>query len=183
MPQVFSGSVEIIPGLPYPTYRLFVIAVGLAVAVGLYLLMRSRGGRFWLAIRDDAIGAESRGIDVVRYKTLAFALSCAICGFAGAMYGTFSQLVSPELGLLLQTGLVISMVVIGGIGTLTGPVLGAMLVYLASEWLREFGGIQLIVFSAIVIVFARYFRTGLWGLVTQWRPRAKPVSGGAKEPT
>jgi branched-chain amino acid transport system permease protein len=163
-------------------YYLFLVIL-LVTLVGLYLLMRSRVGRFWLAIRDDAIGAESRGIDVVRYKTLAFALSCAICGFAGAMYGTFSQLVSPELGLLLQTGLVISMVVIGGIGTLTGPVLGAMLVYLASEWLREFGGIQLIVFSAIVIVFARYFRTGLWGLVTQWRPRAKPVSGGAKEPT
>ena len=163
-------------------YYLFLIIL-LATLVGLYLLMRSRVGRFWLAIRDDSIGAESRGIDVVRYKTLAFALSCAICGFAGAMYGTFSQLVSPELGLLLQTGLVISMVVIGGIGTLTGPLLGAMLVYLASEWLREFGGIQLIVFSAIVIVFARYFRTGLWGLVTQWRPRAKPVSSAAKEPT
>lgn len=163
-------------------YYLFLIIL-LVTLVGLYLLMRSRVGRFWLAIRDDSIGAESRGIDVVRYKTLAFALSCAICGFAGAMYGTFSQLVSPELGLLLQTGLVISMVVIGGIGTLTGPLLGAMLVYLASEWLREFGGIQLIVFSAIVIVFARYFRTGLWGLVTQWRPRAKPVSSAAKEPT
>lgn len=163
-------------------YYLFLVIL-LVTLVGLYLLMRSRVGRFWLAIRDDSIGAESRGIDVVRYKTLAFALSCAICGFAGAMYGTFSQLVSPELGLLLQTGLVISMVVIGGIGTLTGPLLGAMLVYLASEWLREFGGIQLIVFSAIVIVFARYFRTGLWGLVTEWRPRAKPVSSAAKEPT
>ena len=88
--------------------------------VHLRLLMRGRAGRFWLAIRDDPIGAESRGIDVVRYKTLAFALSCAICGLAGSLYGTFSQLVSPELGLLLQTGLVISMVVIGGMGTLTG---------------------------------------------------------------
>ena len=163
-------------------YYLFLVIL-LATLVGLYVLMRSRVGRFWLAIRDDSIGAESRGIDVVRYKTLAFALSCAICGFAGAIYGTFSQLVSPELGLLLQTGLVISMVVIGGIGTLTGPLLGAMLVYLASEWLREFGGIQLIVFSATVIVFARYFRTGLWGLVTQWRPRPKPAPSAAKEPT
>ncbi len=101
---------------------------------------------------------------MVRYKTLAFALSCAICGLAGSLYGTFSQLVSPELGLLLQTGLVISMVVIGGIGTLTGPVIGALLVYLSSEWLRSVGNIQLIVFSIVVIVFARFMRTGLWGL-------------------
>jgi branched-chain amino acid transport system permease protein len=146
-------------------YYLF-LAVLLAVLLGLYGLMRGRAGRFWLAIRDDETGAESRGINVVRYKTFAFALSCAICGLAGSLYGTFSQLVSPELGLLLQTGLVIAMVVIGGMGTLTGPLVGALLVYLASEWMREFGNVQMIVFSLVVIVFARFFRTGLWGIVT-----------------
>jgi branched-chain amino acid transport system permease protein len=147
-------------------YYLF-LAVLAATLTGLYVLMRSRYGRFWLAIRDDETGAESRGINVVRYKTLAFALSCAICGLAGSLYGTFSQLVSPELGLLLQTGLVIAMVVIGGMGTLTGPVIGALLVYSASEWMREFGNVQMIVFSLVVIVFARFFRTGLWGLATR----------------
>jgi branched-chain amino acid transport system permease protein len=149
-------------------YYLFVAVLAL-VLVALYLLMRGRAGRFWLAIRDDETGAESRGIPVVRYKTLAFALSCAVCGLAGSLYGTFSQLVSPELGLLLQTGLVIAMVVIGGMGTLTGPVAGALIVYLASEWLREFGGIQLIVFSLAVILVARFFREGLWGLVVRLR--------------
>ena len=147
-------------------YYLF-LAVLLATVALLYVLMRGKAGRFWLAIRDDETGAESRGIAVVRYKTFAFALSCAICGLAGSLYGTFSQLVSPELGLLLQTGLVIAMVVIGGMGTLTGPLVGALLVYLASEWLREFGGIQLIVFSAAVIIVARFFRAGLWGLAVR----------------
>lgn len=165
-----------VPGLLHSRvgyYYLF-LAVLLVVLAVLYALMRGRAGRFWLAIRDDEIGAESRGIDVVRYKTLAFALSCAICGLAGSLYGTFSQLVSPELGLLLQTGLVISMVVIGGMGTLTGPIVGALLVYLASEWLRGVGNIQMIVFSAVVIVFARFFRAGLWGLATRRRARATP---------
>jgi branched-chain amino acid transport system permease protein len=147
-------------------YYLFLVVLAATLA-GLYLLLRGRAGRFWLAIRDDATGAESRGIDVVRYKALAFTLSCAICGLAGSLYGTFSQLVSPELGLLLQTGLVIAMVVIGGMGTLTGPVAGALLVYLASEWLRVSGQIQMIVFPIVVIVFARFFRTGLWGLATR----------------
>jgi branched-chain amino acid transport system permease protein len=150
-------------------YYLFV-ALLLAVLVLLYFLMRSRTGRFWLAIRDDETGAESRGIDIVRYKTLAFALSCALCGIAGSLYGTFSQLVSPELGLLLQTGLVIAMVVIGGMGTLTGPVAGALIVYMASESMRELGSVQMIVFSLLVILFARFLRTGLWGLIT--RPAA-----------
>jgi branched-chain amino acid transport system permease protein len=162
-------------------YYLFLGTV-LAVVAGMYALMRSRPGRFWLAIRDDETGAESRGIDVVRYKTLAFALSCAVCGLAGALYGTFSQLVSPELGLLLQTGLVIAMVVIGGIGTLTGPLVGALLVYLASEWMREFGNVQMIVFAALVIVFARFFREGLWGLAIRRRaPRAaNPAARAAR---
>lgn len=157
-------------------YYLFVVVLTVVLLL-LYALMRSRAGRFWLAIRDDETGAETRGINVVRYKTFAFALSCAICGLAGSLYGTFSQLVSPELGLLLQTGLVIAMVVIGGMGTLTGPIAGALIVYLASEWMRGFGQVQMIVFSIVVILFARFLRTGLWGLAT--RPR-KPRPAGAK---
>jgi branched-chain amino acid transport system permease protein len=152
-------------------YYLFV-AVLFALLALLYWLLRGRAGRFWLAIRDDETGAESRGIAVVRWKTLAFALSCGICGLAGSLYGTFSQLVSPELGLLLQTGLVIAMVVIGGMGSLSGAIGGALLVYLASEWLRGFGGYQLIVFSLAVILVARFFREGLWGLVSRRKARA-----------
>ena len=108
------------------------------------------------------------------HRAIIGALAIAICGLAGSLYGTFSQLVSPELGLLLQTGLVIAMVVIGGIGTLTGPLLGAMLVYLASEWLRGVGNIQMIVFAALVIVFARFFREGLWGLARRAVPPRTP---------
>ena len=96
-----------------------------------------------------------------------------MCGFAGCMYGTFSQLVSPEMGLLQQTGLIISMVVIGGIGSITGPVLGALLVYLSSEWLRDIGNIQLIVFALLVMIFARFFRTGLWGIFLEIYARLK----------
>jgi branched-chain amino acid transport system permease protein len=136
-----------------------------AVLLLLYALLRSRLGRFMMSVRDDPVGAESRGIAVVRTKMIAFCVSCAICGLAGSLYGTFSQLVSPELGLLQQTGLVLSMVVIGGMSSLTGAILGAVLVYLGSEWLRRFGDIQIIVFALLVIVFARYVPGGLWGLL------------------
>ena len=57
------------------------------------------------------------------------------------------------------------MVVIGGLGTLAGPIGGAFLVYVASEFLRDFGGYQLIVFALLVIMFGRFFREGLWGLL------------------
>jgi branched-chain amino acid transport system permease protein len=145
-------------------YYVFLATV-VAVQLGLYALLKSRAGLYLQAIRDDEIGASSRGVGTVFWKTAAFTVSTAISGLAGVMYAHFSQLVSPELGLILQSGLVICMVFIGGIGSLIGPLIGAFLVYLSSEALREVGGIQLIVFSILVIVVARFFREGLWGLV------------------
>lgn len=145
-------------------YYIFLFALAASIAL-IYGILRRPSGRFLQAIRDDELGAASRGIDVVRCKNMAFIVSCAICGFAGGLYGTFARLVSPELGLIAQTGLVIAMVVIGGMGTLVGPLLGAILVYTISEVLRDVGGIQMIVFAAMVIIFARFFREGLWGLL------------------
>lgn len=145
-------------------YYLFLGAL-LAVQVGVFLLLKSKVGLFLQAIRDDETAAASRGVPVVHWKVTAFALSSTICGLAGALYAHFAGLISPELGLILQTGFVISMVVIGGMGTLIGPVLGAFLVYLFSEVVRDFGGYHLIVFALLVIVVARFFRDGLWGLV------------------
>lgn len=155
VPGLFAGR------LAY--YYLFLAALA-ATEVGLFLLLRSRAGLFLQAIRDDEVAARSRGIDVVFWKTAAFTLSTGVSGLAGALYGHFSQLVSPELGLISQTGLVICMVVIGGMGSLVGPLVGAFLVYVGSEMLREAGGIQLIVFALLVILFARFFREGLAGL-------------------
>jgi branched-chain amino acid transport system permease protein len=154
-------------------YYIFLAAL-VAVLLLLYGLLRGRLGRFMMSVRDDPVGAESRGIDVVRTKMIAFCISCAICGLAGSLYGTFSQLVSPELGLLQQTGLVLSMVVIGGMSSLSGSILGAVLVYLGSEWLRGFGDIQIIVFALLVILFARYLPGGLWGLLAARLQGRKP---------
>src|SRR3954451_20013347 len=144
-------------------YYLFLGAV-VVVVIGLLVLLRSPVGLYLRAIRDDEVAAASRGVDVVVWKTVSFTLSSAVAGLAGALYAHFAELISPEIGLLAQTGLVICMVVIGGMGTILGPIAGAFLVYLLSEVLREVGGLQLIVFAVVVIVFARFFREGLVGL-------------------
>ena len=145
-------------------YYYLVLGALFAVVIGLMLLLRSPMGLYLQAIRDDEVAAASRGVDVVFWKTAAFTLSSAVAGLAGALYAHFSELISPELGLISQTGLVICMVVIGGMGTLVGPLAGAFLVYVLSEALREVGGVQLILFALIVILFARFFREGLAGL-------------------
>lgn len=155
-----------VPNLLHSTIGNYYLFVGVlfAITVLLYWGLRTRAGLFLRAIRDDEIGAMSRGIAIVKWKTVAFALSCAICGFAGGLYGVFSGLIAPTLGLILETGLVISMVVIGGMGTLAGPIIGALLVYVSSEVLRDVGNVQMIVFATLVIIFARFFRDGLWGI-------------------
>ena len=155
-------------------YYYIFLATLVAVVALLYAMLRGRLGRFMTALRDDPVGASSRGIDVVRTKSIAFCVSCALCGLAGSLYGTFSQLVSPELGLLQQTGLVLAMVVIGGMSSLTGALGGAILVYLSSEWMRGFGNVQIIVFALLVILFARYLPGGLWGLVAGRLQRGRP---------
>ncbi len=153
-------------------YYLFLGAL-VVLLILFYMLLRSKAGLFLQAIRDDEVAARRAGVDVVFWKTAAFAISAAASGFAGALYAHFAELVTPELGLIGQTGLIISMAVIGGMGTLVGPLVAAFLVYVVSEWLRDVGGYQLVVFAALVVIFARFFRDGLWGLaraaVQRWR--------------
>lgn len=144
-------------------YYLFLGAL-VVLLVLFYMLLRSKAGLFLQAIRDDEVAARRAGVNVVFWKTAAFAISAAASGFAGALYAHFAELVTPELGLIGQTGLIVSMTVIGGMGTLAGPLVAAFLVYVLSEWLRDVGGYQLVVFAALVVIFARFFREGLWGL-------------------
>lgn len=180
---VISNSIDItrgdlglnVPGILSQriAYYYLMLVVLLAVQLGLYFLLRSRAGLYLRAIRDDETAAASRGVKVVVWKTNAFTLSAAISGLAGALYAHFAQFISPELGLLSQTGIIISMVVIGGLGTLPGPIGAAFLVYVASEFLRDFGGYQLIIFALLVIIFGRFFRDGLWGMVRKLVAGAK----------
>jgi branched-chain amino acid transport system permease protein len=175
MRAVISNSINItrgdlgleVPGILSSRLGWYFLFLGVLalVQLGFYILLRSRAGLYLQAIRDDEIGAASRGVEVVFWKTVAFALSSAVCGLGGALYGHFAHFVSPELGLISQTGLIIIMVVIGGMGTLAGPLIGAFLVYASSELLRDVGGWQLVVFALLVIVFARFFSQGLWGFV------------------
>jgi len=152
-------------------YYYAMLVVLALIQLGIYALLSSPAGLYLRAIRDDEVAAAGRGIMIVHWKTYAFTISAAISGLAGALYGHFAQLVSPEMGLISQSGLIISMVVIGGLGTLVGPIGGAFLVYVASELLREAGGYQLIIFALLVIVFARFFREGLWGLLSAGHER------------
>ena len=157
-------------------YYVFLLLLA-AVQTGLYLMLRSPAGLYLQAIRDDETAAASRGVNVVFWKTTAFALSGAICGIAGALNVHFAEIASPQIGHIFETGLVLASAVIGGMGTMIGPLIGAFLVEITSEQFRALGLNHMLFFAFMVIVIVRAFREGLWGLVrlALGRRRAGPA--------
>ena len=149
------------------TYYWTVAAIAFAICYLLWRFHRSPAGSVLVAIRENEQRARFLGYPTNRYKLVGFVLSAVVVALAGTLSVFNHRFASAEPLAVAFSGELIAMVVIGGMGTLTGPLVGALLVYLASEWLREVGGIQLIVFSLAVIVFARFFRAGLWGLATR----------------
>lgn len=155
-----------VPGLfdSHLAYYYVFLGLLLAVQIGLYFTLRSPAGLYLQAIRDDETAAASRGVNVIFWKTTAFAINGAISGIAGALYVHFAEIASPQIGHIFETGLVLASAVIGGMGSMVGPLIGAFLVQITSEQFREFGLNHMLFFAAMVIVFVRFFREGLWGL-------------------
>ena len=136
-PEWLSGTVEIIPGAPYPAYRLFIIAAGLVVAILLrHLIVNTRLG---MLIRAGATHRETvgaMGVDIDRLFTVVFAIGAMLAGLAGAMAG---PMLAIEVGMgeqiLILTFVVI---IIGGIGSVRGALVGALLVGLVDTYGRAF---------------------------------------------
>ena len=126
-PTWLSGAVEIVPGAPYPVYRLAVIVVGAAVMLGLWLLVRRTRLGMWIragASNRELLGA--MGVNVAQLFTIVFGLGALLAGLAGAMAGPFLAIQSGMgESILILTFVVI---VIGGIGSIRGAVVGALLV-------------------------------------------------------
>ena len=137
VPELFSGSVEILPGVPYPLYRLLIIGIGLLVAVGLYLLISHT--RIGMRIRAGASNRSmvaSLGVNIRWLYSLVFALGALLAGFAGVMAApVFAVESGMGESILILTFVVI---VIGGIGSVKGALLGALLVGLVDTLGRAF---------------------------------------------
>ena len=136
-PEFLAGTVEILPGLPYPAYRLFIIGVGLAVGLGLrHLILNTKVGMLIRAgaTHRDMVGA--LGVDIDRLFTIVFAIGAMLAGLAGAMAG---PMLAVEVGMgeqiLILTFVVI---IIGGIGSVRGALVGALLVGLVDTYGRAF---------------------------------------------
>lgn len=148
-------------------YPLALLLLGL-VLYGCHALQHSRSGRAFVALRENPALAESIGIDVFRTKLLGFVAATALAGFSGALYAHYLRVITPELMSLSYMSAMLIMVVVGGKGSLIGPVLGALLYTFLLEALRTTGTWRMVVFAALLITCV-VFLPG--GLVSLWRRR------------
>jgi branched-chain amino acid transport system permease protein len=163
-------------------YGIYYVSWLVTVALLLFAwrVVRSRIGRAFVAMRDREIAAQALGVDLLTYKALAFALSGFYAGTAGALYCAVLNYVSPEGFDLFQMILHKAMVVVGGMGSIVGAVLGAALLVYLLEVLREFKATQEIVFGALLLGFVLFQPRGVveflkrhvpgWDEALHWAP-------------
>ena len=152
------------------TYYVLLVLV-LITLWGLRRLTRSEFGLSLKAMRDDETGAMSIGVDTARYKLCAFTISAFLAGVAGAFHAHYARLITPDLLALPETFAVLTMTMFGGLGTLAGPVVGAILLTALSESLRFLQDmlhldVRLIIYGVLLIATILFMRGGVVGL---WR--------------
>jgi len=129
-------------------YVILLIAIFTIIAV--YRLNYSRIGRAWEAIREDETAAELMGVNTFLLKLLAYASGAVFAGFAGAFFAARMRFVSPESFTFLESAMVLAMVVLGGMGSIPGVMLGALALIALPEAFREFDVYRMLVFGGVM---------------------------------
>jgi branched-chain amino acid transport system permease protein len=160
VPPLTFGRISPALGL----YYLTLLLAGLLVA-GAWNTVRSGVGRALVAVRDSEVAAEALAIDLARYKAIAFSMSALYAGVAGGLYSAALSFVAPEGFDLFQMVVQFSMVVVGGLGSVWGSVLGAGLLVGLQEALRAFKGGQEIAFGLMLMACIVFLPDGIISLV------------------
>jgi ABC-type branched-subunit amino acid transport system permease subunit len=168
-----GGTGTALPGLPVDptllnayTYWAVLAVTVISLAV-IYYLLRSPIGLALTAIRDDETGARSVGARVARTQRLVFLVAAAGCGAAGALYIISQQFVVPSAAFSVQfTAEMIFITIIGGIGTIEGPILGTIVFFVLQQALSHYGTWYFIILGIVAMAVAIWAPRGLWGLIS-----------------
>jgi branched-chain amino acid transport system permease protein len=143
----------------------YYLVLGMLV-ITVFLVRRlndSRIGRAWIAIREDEVAAEAMGINTTWLKLLAFGLGAVLAGVAGVFYAAKMRFVSPESFNFLESVIILCMVVLGGMGSIPGVILGAVVLYLMPEGLREFQQYRMLIFGGAMVLMMVFRPQGFIG--------------------
>lgn len=176
-------------GFSVPGYTnfLWVGVFAILTVVIVYNIVHSDIGRALVSIREDELAAEAMGINTTRYKVLAFVISSALAGVSGVLFGHYTQFLSTNDFQFIRSFEIIIMIVLGGMGSLTGAVFGAIVITLLPELLRRLPGdlsqYRLVVYSALLIMIMLTRPQGILGtreFGLSWLKRARRRREGAE---
>jgi branched-chain amino acid transport system permease protein len=152
-------------GTPRPTpYYFLFLGLAIVAALAARELMDSRIGSYMRAIRDDEEAASVMGVDTFKWKRFVFAISAVFAAVAGGFQGHYVGLLSPTPMKFNEMAMIVVMVIVGGLRTFAGPILGAVFIEGLSEALRAWGEIRMVLFALLVILIARGYPNGLVGI-------------------
>jgi branched-chain amino acid transport system permease protein len=153
---------------------LILIAVAVVVFVA-YRLQSSQSGRAWLAIREDQTVAQASGVEPFKFKLLALTLGAAFAGLAGVIFASRNQFTGPEDHILMVSINVLCLVIVGGMGSIPGVILGAFALKGLPEVLRDFETYRMLAFGALLVIMMILRPEGLW-------PARRPELEKAEDP-
>lgn len=182
-----------VSGIKMPT--LFGIAIDgderyfylvLACVVVGYLVARQivshRIGRSFVAIRDDDVAAKAMGVNTAYYSILANAIAGVYCGAAGVLYAHMNTYISPDIFEFKSALFVLTLTMIGGMGSIVGSVVGGLGLPLIQEWLRAIGNWQLVVFGLAIMLTVLFFPGGVVGITRRLEERGRIPMPWARKP-
>ncbi|MGZ4337690.1 MAG: branched-chain amino acid ABC transporter permease, partial [Gaiellaceae bacterium] len=154
------------------------VGIGMGSVLGTYVLLRSRLGLALASVRDDETAARSLGVDVLRAKVVVWVLAAFGCGLAGAVFNLPLLRVQPDAAFTVNwSAFMIFIVVIGGLGTIEGPIVGTIVFFVLQQELAAHGVWYLIILGGVALVVAVWTRSGVWGVLTARYPlRLFPVA-------
>ncbi len=158
-PSFFGMDMDISTSTTY-VYYLVLAAVAITIIV-ISRLKNSRVGLALQALREDEIACEAMGIDITRVKLSAFALGSCWAGFAGVIFAAKTTYINPSSFTFMESAMILSMVVLGGMGSITGVVIAALILILAPEYLRAFSEYRMLIFGAIMVIMMIFRPQGL----------------------
>lgn len=158
-PSFFGLDLSLDQAILYTYYLVFLLVIVTIFVVN--RLQDSRLGRAWIALREDEIACQAMGIDKQRTKLAAFSLGAFWAGIVGVMFAAKTTFVNPASFTFLESAIILAIVVLGGMGSIVGVILGALILILSPEYLRALSEYRMLAFGAILVCMMVFRPQGL----------------------
>lgn len=184
---VFLNNIEAIggargySGIPIVKSFFWIFLIAILTIVIVYNIVNSAFGRALISIREDELAAEAMGVNTTRYKVMAFVISSALAGAGGVLLAHFDGYLNPKSFEFIKSFEILIMIILGGLGSIVGSVLGAILLTILPEALRGFAQYRMVIYSLLLIILMITRPQGLLGktdLFKAWRRRLRAKREG-----